>query len=152
MTTVSAFMGEDHDELDGIFESFTGRLEDDLEKAAALFQDFRVRLQKHIVWEEDILFPIFEEKTGMREGGPTAVMRMEHQQIKQYLAQIQQKLDAKQREGIDELKAGLVETLVAHNQKEENILYPAIDDVLNDQEREQVFTRMKEVPPEAYEG
>ena len=33
------------------------------------FKEFKLGLQRHIVWEEELLFPIWEEKTGMVEDG-----------------------------------------------------------------------------------
>jgi len=45
------------------------------------------------VWEEELLFPMWEEKTGMIEDGPTPVMRFEHDQIKQLLDTIHQKVE-----------------------------------------------------------
>jgi hemerythrin superfamily protein len=46
----------------------------------------------------------------------------------------------------------LVEILSAHNHKEENILYPAIDRLLNDEEKAAAFREMEELPAEAYEA
>src|SRR5574341_1194166 len=88
MNKVFDFMAQDHDRLDDIFKNFRTVKNEDLKKAKPLFHDFKIGLQKHIVWEEEILFPIFEKKTGMYETGPTAVMRMEHRQIKDFLEKI----------------------------------------------------------------
>jgi iron-sulfur cluster repair protein YtfE (RIC family) len=81
MGAILEFMSHDHDRLDAIFAEF--RKEPDAGKTRELFLQFDTGLRAHIVWEEEILFPPFEDRTGMRHTGPTAVMRMEHQQIKQ---------------------------------------------------------------------
>ena len=52
--------------------------------------------------------------------------------------------------GIDELKIRLFEVLKAHNDKEENILYPWIDGSVSDKERSEVFKKMKNLPAEKY--
>jgi iron-sulfur cluster repair protein YtfE (RIC family) len=57
----------------------------DVERAESIFLSFKSELERHIIWEEDILFPVFEKKTGIKDGGPTSVMRMEHIQIKNHL-------------------------------------------------------------------
>ena len=44
----------------------------------------------------------------------------------------------------------LLNTLFLHNQKEEQILYPAIDRSLTESERSSVFTGMSAVPEERY--
>ena len=151
MNKVFDFMAQDHDRLDGIFKEFRGIKVQDLKKAKSFFHDFKIGLQKHIVWEEEILFPIFENKTGMFETGPTAVMRMEHRQIKEFLEKIHDRILKGETKEIDELEKGLIEVLTAHNQKEENILYPWIDDSISETEKEEVFTQMKNLPPEKYD-
>jgi len=44
----------------------------------------------------------------------------------------------------------LLEVLGSHNQKEENILYPAIDNLTNEQEKKQAIERMTELPSENF--
>lgn len=151
MNTFLAFMSTDHDRLEDIFKEFKKRRDSNRNEAKRLFHDFKIGLQKHIVWEEEILFPIFEQKTGMHDSGPTAVMRMEHRQIKSFLEEIHKKLLADELEGIEAVEADLLEVLRLHNQKEENVLYPAIDNLVNEQEREEAFSDMQDVPPEKYE-
>jgi len=145
MTTIFEFMSMDHDRLDNIFEEFKKLKVSDINGARTLFLDFKAGLQTHIAWEEEILFPIFERETGMRDAGPTAIMRMEHRHIKNFLEEISEKVLAGDLEGIDEAEIGLLEVLGSHNQKEENILYPAIDNLTSEQEKEQSITRMTEL-------
>jgi len=149
--TILGFMSANHAELDSIFDEFMKQQDNDVAKAMSLFHNFKVGLQKHIVWEEEILFPIFEKETGMRGSGPTEVMRMEHRQIKEFLEEIHTKLLGGGLEGIDGPENDLLDILGLHNEKEENILYPSIDDLLNDVEMRKVFTEMTNIPPEQYE-
>lgn len=151
MNSVLEFMGEDHDRLDRIFGIFRNIKNTDMAKAKPLFHDFKTGLQRHIVWEEEVLFPIFESKTGMRDAGPTAVMRAEHRQIKEFLEKIHEKVAKGETGTINELENGLLEVLRAHNDKEESILYPWIDDAASEKEREEAFTKMKNLPPEKYD-
>jgi iron-sulfur cluster repair protein YtfE (RIC family) len=137
-------MSVDHDRLDEIFEEFKKLKKIDLEGARPFFLAFKAGLQKHILWEENILFPIFEQETGMRDTGPTAVMRMEHRQIETFLEEIGEKVLAGELEGVDEAETGLLEVLGSHNQKEENILYPAIDNLTSEQEKEKAIENMTE--------
>jgi iron-sulfur cluster repair protein YtfE (RIC family) len=55
------------------------------------FEEFKAGLEQHIIWEEEILFPCFEKKFGLR-GAPTEVMRSEHRDIRKFLDAIAQKL------------------------------------------------------------
>ena len=142
MTTIFEFMSVDHDRLDEIFEGFKKLKDDDIDAAGKLFLEFKTGLLQHIAWEEDILFPIFEQKTSMRDTGPTTVMRMEHGHIKNFLEEIGEKVLAGELEGVDEAETGLLEVLGSHNQKEENILYPMIDNLTSEQEKEKVIEKL----------
>jgi len=147
--TISAFYEEDHDRLDDLFKTFQRLKRSDFAKAKEAFQEFKIGLQRHIVWEEDLLFPLWEEKTGMSEGGPTFVMRNEHRQIGQQLAAIHQKV-ADQNPESDQEEQALLNLLGAHNMKEERVLYPSIDNVTSAEERETVFRNMKNIPQDRY--
>lgn len=138
---IKVFYGHDHDELDGHFEEYRNLKRENYEKAKESFRKFESGLQRHIIWEEDILFPLFEEKTGMTNSGPTFVMREEHRQIKAYLKEICAKVEQNDL-ATDSEEQLLLDLLKAHNQKEENILYPAIDQVTSDGERVTVFQKM----------
>lgn len=142
MTTINEFMSTDHDRLDNIFSELMPLGEEDGARSRALFSEFRSGLERHIAWEEELLFPIFEQATGMRDAGPTAVMRMEHRQIKEILEQIDQTLQAENPMAIGQLANALLEVLSSHNQKEEHILYPAIDNVADEQEKQQAIKQM----------
>jgi hemerythrin-like domain-containing protein len=84
---------------------------------------------RHLAMEEEVLFPAFEARTGMRSG-PTEVMRMEHAQMRDLLRDMADAVAA----GNQGRFLGLSETLnmlmQQHNLKEENMLYPMSDQVL----------------------
>lgn len=145
METIADFMGEDHDRLDGLFDEFRSTRGTDYSKACKLFLDFEAGLLRHIVWEEEILFPLFEERTGMRDSGPTAVMRAEHQEIKELLAKIHDAVLKGDTE-TGELEKEIIVILSAHNVKEENILYPWIDETLTEREIEETLAIMQDLP------
>lgn len=139
--TVTNFYSHDHDELDAYLKNFQDIKKQDIKKAKEYFDKFKHGLERHIEWEESILFPLFEEKTGMKDQGPTAVMRHEHTQIKQYLQAIYEKL-LKDDFNTDQEEESLLETLQAHNQKEEGIIYPAIDRIASEEETKHIFEEM----------
>ena len=148
MTIIADFMGQDHDRLDGIFSEFQAVKGSDLGKAKHFFSEFKRGLQRHIVWEEEILFPVFEQKTGMLEVGPTAVMRLEHKVIQQALAGIHEKIRQGNCESEIE-EASLLATLSQHNEKEENILYPSIDRLVTPEEGQEILRKVREYPQTA---
>lgn len=147
--TITEFFERDHDQLDGLFQTFQQLKRSDFAKAKEAFQRFKFGLQRHIVWEEDLLFPLWEKKTGMTDSGPTPVMRNEHRQIGQQLEAIHQKV-TDQNPDSDREEQALLDLLGSHNRKEERALYPAIDKVTSAEERQAVFLNMDNIPEERY--
>ena len=76
----------------------------------------------------------------MRDSDPTAVMRMEHQQIKQLLQAI---FETVEESDPSERVNALVEVLTAHNQKEESILYPWLEQTLPEGESLALLDRIR---------
>ncbi len=147
--SVQVPFAEDHDRLDRLLETYRQLKRVDFARAKEAFREFKFGLQRHILWEENILFPLFEEKTGMRDRGPTFVMRAEHREIGKRLEALHDKVRAHDLDS-DREELVLVETLFAHNHKEENVLYPAIDRLLSAEEIAAAFRKMEELPEEAY--
>jgi len=147
--TISKFFEQDHDRLDELFKTFQQLKRSDFPKAEQAFKDFKVGLQRHIVWEEDLLFSLWEKKTGMSDSGPTPAMRNEHRQIGEQLEAIHRKV-ANQNVDSDQEEEGLLSLLSSHNRKEERALYPAIDQVTSAEERKAVFLSMNSIPEERY--
>ncbi len=144
--TIRSFFEEDHDRLDHLFVSARAQRESDPAQARGAFAQFRAGLERHIVWEEQVLFPIWEQKTGMAQVGPTAVMRAEHRQIHHLLDRVQATLSEQTAESAAVAQA-LGDLLASHNMKEERVLYPAIDQAVSAEERAAVFRAIHETSP-----
>src|SRR5688572_31747251 len=81
-TGVNDYLSWDHRRLDAILADVTRMVDDgELERAEHTYLEFDAGLRRHIRLEEEILFPIFEQRTGMRD--PTEVMRREHRAIQE---------------------------------------------------------------------
>lgn len=140
--TVTEYLESDHRRLDDIFSRFQDsvkarRWEDALND----FKEFNLGLRRHIKVEEEILFPLFEEKTGMIDSGPTFVMKMEHTEIKGLLDKILENTAALDDSKVSNASYGLLNILGDHNMKEEHILYPESDSFLSESERIQVIKK-----------
>jgi len=97
--------------------------------AWSAFASFREAMLLHFSAEESVLFPLFEQHTGIY-CGPTQVMRGEHAHMRQLLAAAESALAVHDADDY----AGHAETLLImmqqHNVKEENVLYPMCDEQL----------------------
>jgi len=147
--SIASYYEKDHDRLDQLFEEYLRLKHTDFTHAKENFLAFKAGLQKHIAWEEDILFPIFEKKTGILPG-PTSVMREEHRLIGEILESIHERVKNSDTSS-NQTEQSLLLILGQHNLKEENVLYPALDRVLTEEEKSIVFKEMKNVPMERYE-
>jgi len=148
-STVQVSLAHDHDRLDQLLERYRQLKRVDFAKAKQAFREFKFGLQRHIISEETIFFPLFEDKTGMREHGPTAVMRAEHREIGRRLEALHDKVRCQDMDSEREEEA-LLQALFAHNQKEENVLYPAIDRLSSAEEKADALRKMQDLPEEAY--
>jgi iron-sulfur cluster repair protein YtfE (RIC family) len=125
--TVTDLLGQDHRRLDALLADGKRALTaGERERAAALFAAFRDGLERHIVAEEQVLFPAFESLTGVTDG-PTRVMRAEHAELRKLLDEIAARVAHGGAGGLATPLASLTALLYAHNGKEERILYPATD-------------------------
>ena len=140
--TITEYLQSDHRRLDAIFDRFQDAVrEQRWEDASRDFREFSMGLRRHIKVEEEILFPAFEEKTGMTESGPTFVMKMEHTEIKDLLDRITASTDAKDGGKAADYAREIFNVLSDHNMKEEHILYPESDAFLTEAERAQVIKK-----------
>ena len=144
MSTIMDFLGGDHRACDDLFASAEVAVaQKNWDSARSLFERFQTAMAHHLAMEEEVLFPAFEARTGMRTG-PTEVMRMEHAQMRGLLQEM-----AGAVANADESRyLGLSETLnmlmQQHNLKEENMLYPMSDQVLGD-ERDSLIRAMEAI-------
>lgn len=126
--SITGFFENDHREIDAILDDLS--YEDAL-KDLALFEEFDRRLERHIRWEEDLLFPAIVSINPMIAQGPVRIMKMEHEAIRHSKAKARDAFKkgdlAESREHCEAVK----EMLAQHNMKEEGILYPACDQSLD---------------------
>jgi hemerythrin-like domain-containing protein len=139
---ISEFMTDNHRACDAVYaaaEEAAGN--DDQATAQAKFGAFLQDMERHFAQEESVLFPTFEELTG-NAGGPTAVMRIEHQQMRDLFAQMERAVGTGDLEEFIGLGDTLVILMQQHNMKEEQILYPMTDQSLGGQGAE-IIERMQ---------
>jgi len=151
---LGAYFARDHDEIDVLF----AHLQSDL--AAAIsnppggawlvesFDEFDSRLERHIRWEEEALFPAVEGKASELALGPGRIMREEHEHIRKHKAAARLALAGGKREPA-ELEAAVKslermrQILLDHNLKEEAVYYPMSDELFSPAETVQVLARVR---------
>lgn len=135
MNTIPDYMTARHRHCDESFiaaeSAVSGR---DWANANQHWQSFSGDLEHHLCQEEQVLFPAFEEATGMTMG-PTQVMRGEHVQMCQLVQQMTEALAARDKNDYLGLSETLMILMQQHNMKEEQMLYPMTQANLADPEQ-----------------
>ena len=132
MPSISEFMTNEHRGCDEIFANAEAEVDkEDWGQAGDLGRQYLDAMERHFLMEEQVLFPAFEQQTGIVQG-PTMIMREEHQQMRQLLMQLQGALDDQQRDEYLDTAETLLIMMQQHNMKEEGMLYPMCDQQLAD--------------------
>jgi len=129
-TTLSEYFILDHRRSDKYWSAVEEAAEnDDSNAACAAWNIFQSAQRHHLSMEEELLFPAIEQATGM-SGGPTDVMRMEHEQMRGVLDQMSAAVDDHDFQQLLDLGDTLLILVQQHNEKEEGMLYPMAEEAL----------------------
>jgi len=144
METITQTLTNEHSHCDQLFAQAEEKVvKKQWELATTGFTNFRAAMEQHFTKEEQVLFPSFEERTG-QTAGPTAVMRMEHQQMRQVFDEMQKALTEQDSEEYLGFSETLLVLMQQHNVKEQQMLYPMTDQVLS-QEVASILNQMDQV-------
>ena len=133
----------DHARLDEVERSILVALAaGDMAEARHHFTIFERRLNRHIHFEEEILFPVFEEKTASRRG-PTSAMRSEHREIRMMMERAARSLYGPLSEA-ERTCRSLHAVLQQHDFQEEAAFYDVLDGMLEPSESASLVERIQE--------
>ena len=125
------FFKDDHGRCDAAWTALEESIASGpTEDTPARWEAFQEALHNNIAHEEDVLFPSFERATGMTDGGPTFVMRMEHQQMRSVLDQMARAAAGSDWTSVLDYGDTLLMLIQQHNAKEEGCLFPMAADAL----------------------
>lgn len=143
MDTLAAALEREHHEIDSGVEAFLDSRREDTDSLTRALS----ALRRHIYLEEEFVFP------PLREAGmvpPIFVMLREHGEIWDTMDRIDRELVSDPAAAsISDACHELLEQLESHNSKEEPIIYPQADNVLDDAATAQLegFLETGEMPP-----
>lgn len=139
--TVAAVLEAEHRWIDERFAQFQQGLEAGRADAGP-YEEAATKLHRHIYLEEEMLFPHVETR-GL--AGPTTVMVMEHGEICRQLDAVRDLLaSGAAASQVLEVFGALRGLLEEHNAKEEQIFYPASDQLLTAEELSEVLAQVED--------
>lgn len=122
---VNEYLSSDHTRLDLLFESLIQGVQENkpIENQQSLFHLLKTGILRHMHWEEKTLFPYFDI-------APDSIrievnrLKEEHVELGKMLASIEASMD----DGFDlDYLVALSHIVSAHHEKEEDLIYPAIN-------------------------
>lgn len=142
--SVTEYLSRDHVRLGLLIDrASTAMAEGRLAEARDGFRAFREALVRHLRLEDELVFPLFEVRTGLVGGGPTGVMHDEHRDIRGALERLDAALRSEDPAAFAQGQAFLHASLADHTAKEERVIYPMLDGLLSEQERRRFVERLE---------
>lgn len=144
-----------HRQLDELFfEHQRALLRLDLDRASTLLAAYGAELLAHMRDEEQLMIPLYRERAQAPVGGAAEIFLGEHDKLRQYLVLFREEL-AKLATA-DDLERGVLflldsqhlfkRLLVHHDSREKKMLYPLLDQITTEQERESLFATLEASP------
>lgn len=140
-----------HKRLDELFlEHQRSLLRLDLAAAGAALEVYEAELLAHIRDEESLMLPLYRERVKAPVGGTVEIFLGEHDKLRQFLVLFKKELV--KLETVEDLERGVLflidsqhlfkRLLVHHDNRERKMLYPLLDEVTTDEERESLFASL----------
>jgi iron-sulfur cluster repair protein YtfE (RIC family) len=141
-----------HARLDEVFlEHQRALLGLDLSAAHNSLQAYETELLAHMQDEEALMIPLYRERAEAPVGGTAEIFLGEHDKLRQFVVLFKEEL--KKMETLDDLERGVLflldsqyifkRLLVHHDNREKKMLYPLLDQITSEQERDNLFTLLK---------
>jgi regulator of cell morphogenesis and NO signaling len=140
--SVTEYLACDHDEQeDELLGARDAVDEGHLAAARVHFEAYHKRLVRHMRLEETILFPLVES-LAPRAAGAVVEMRLEHRHVQRLLGEAMQALAAGETDAFHHAFDALGLILLAHEAREERLVYPVLDRALSPEQRADLAARL----------
>lgn len=144
-----------HQQLDDLFlEHQRALLRLDLHRTSTSLETYEAKLLAHMRDEEQLMIPLYRERANAPVGGAAEIFLGEHDKLRQYFVLFKEELA--KLAAADDLERGVLflldsqhlfkRLLVHHDSRERKMLYPLLDQVTTEQERESLFTVLEASP------
>jgi iron-sulfur cluster repair protein YtfE (RIC family) len=141
--TISSYLASDHARLDALLDEVADGVADGrFAEARAVWESFQSALLRHLRIEEELVFPVFEMRSGMSHG-PTVALRHEHGQIRRIVALLAAALGREDAGAFRDALAFLDTFVADHESREEHVLFPTTDGLLTPAECARFVDRLR---------
>lgn len=133
---INDYLSSDHRRLDLLLDNLRKAIEQQRPKEyiQSVFSLFQRGMLRHMHWEESVLFPIYDEQV-TKTHASTDILKAEHKELATMLEELEDSIE----EGMSlEYVKGLEHFVYSHHLREEEILYPVIDAMTQDDLQERM--------------
>ncbi|UCD13845.1 MAG: hemerythrin domain-containing protein [Thermoplasmatales archaeon] len=141
-TNIVALMVKDHCKIEQLIEEFEANVEKDYPVMMKSFNKFEWNLEKHIFVEEKAIFTCYNPEDVIEGYKMLPQVTKQHNVILNELHLMRRDIRNKRR--ITNVY-GFKEFLIKHKNFEEKDVYPKLDQALNDQQKQLIAERIKEI-------
>lgn len=133
-----------HARLIKLFNNYKDTKKVNLAKAKEIFNDFSNCLERHMQWEEKVLFPILRKDKSTSHDNSIDLIRTEHIKLIAYLKDLYEKINKDLFSDKEEER--LISNLIKHEELEDEIIHPTIIRLIKNKEaREDIFDSMDSI-------
>lgn len=141
--TVSEYLCWDHRRLEAILADTMGLARaHEWNDARSRMAEYAVGLRHHADIEDRVLFPAYDEATGNLPNGPTDLMLKEHRDVRFSIDALERAISTKELDATEDALGMLLDITEQHHAKEEEILFPGMDEALASLQLTQLVERL----------
>jgi hypothetical protein len=133
-------MDKDHVKIKEILMDFEKEENKNFEKSKHVFSRFKWVIEKHFFIEEKAIFNFYIVESTEENENLMRILK-EHREILDLIVRAEESLFDQKRLDIDELK----HYILAHAKFEDEVFYPKLDEILDDEKKQEMVNRIKDI-------
>lgn len=138
--TVIKIMDKDHIKIKEILIDFEREENKNFEKSKHIFSRFKWMLEKHFFTEEKAIFNFYIVKSQEENENLMKILK-EHKEILDLIERSEELLFDQKKLEIEELK----HAILAHTKFEDEVFYPKLDELLEEEQKQEIINRIKDI-------
>lgn len=145
MKTPTDVLREEHDVVLRILDKLEKSLEKDTKESEKNINILEKEFRRHSLNKEEKALFLEIEKFMPREGGPTGMMILEHEDLVKLIKEFNKAIKAKNFEKVSEIGNHLINLLRQHIDKENNVLFMMAEMHLSEKQKELILKKFKRI-------
>ena len=133
-------MDKDHKKINEILIDFGKEENKNFEKSKHVFIRFKWMIEKHFFIEEKAIFSLYTAESPEEYENLMKILK-EHREILDLIVKSEEILFDQKKLEIDELK----HAILAHVKFEDEVFYPRLDELLDEEQKQEMIDRIKDI-------